>query len=240
MKRLCVVICLLICVFTISTPIKTFKASAQTNTYLRIIEDELPFFADEKGVEFMFFLPYTYYVKLIERGEILCKIEFGFQGGTALVGYVPTQGLFEDGLTVIAPFPDLKIKTSRSAVLYADTEHTEQLQYVFSGREVNFIGYSVSTQGVYSCFVEYNGRIGYIKDSDLLPFDILNHPNELTFLKQDNSPTPENQPLASSFELKYVIIACLVVAGVLGLIFVFRKVPSSNPAISYYDENDYE
>lgn len=240
MKRLRWTICLIICLFLITPTYKNISVSAENHSYLRIIESELPFFADENGVEFMFFLPYTYYVKLLERGEILCKIEYGSQNGTALVGYVPTSGLFEDNLSVTNPYPNLKIKTSRSAVLYANAEYSQQIQYVFSGREMNFLGYSRSNDGVYSCFVEYNGTIGYVKDTELLPFDLLNHPNELTFLKPEPTPTPDKPTITTTFDLKYLIIACLLIAGLLALVFVFRKVPSSSPAVSYYDENDYE
>ncbi len=247
MKRLYIILCFIVCFFAVSLsafPQKKSVKAENNGKYLRVIEENVPFFADEQGLEYIFNLPYTYYVKLLAEGEILSKVEYGALGGTALIGYVPTKSLYNDDLSVISPYPNLKIKTLCTTILYSDSEYTTQVQYIFSGREMTFLGSSISTNGVYACFVEYNGRIGYVKDNDIIPFNLENHPNELTFLEPEPEPELipeiENEGSTTKVSLKYVIIACLLFAGVLSLLLVFRKTPATSPAVSYYDENDYE
>ncbi len=233
----------LLSIFSCSLPVA--NASASAPEYLRVINEVTPFYADGEGVELLFYLPYTYYVKTIELGEILSHVEcYGEDGSILIDGYAPTEMLFDDGLPVTNPYPSITVTTAYSSVLYSDSELSSPLQYVFAGRELCFYGklsYK-NSQTIY--FVGYNGKLGYITESAIEPFIMPLHPNALTFLDTENSPEEIVNNGAESKNsltgIRVIIIVCLISAGVIALLLCLKKKPKTEPAVSYYDENDYE
>lgn len=222
------------------------KVSAEEDEYLRVITEDTPFYSDKTADSPLFYLPYTYYVRVIERGEYITHVEYA-ENGASIDGYVPTNKLFADGLPVLNPFPSVAVITAGTAVLYKDYSLTSTLQYVFEGRKMYYYGKYYSTQGKTVYYVGYNDRLGYVKEEDLVPFTIAYHPNELTFLiKEEPTPeTPQEAPQTteekdSVFNIRIAIIAVLGIAGVVALIVALGKRPKPAPAASYYDENDYE
>ena len=213
-----------------------------SENYARVIDDKTPFYSDEDGVNVLFYLPYTYYVKVLDSSGLLAHVEYGFDSDTLFDGYVPTEKLFFDGLNVNAPFPTTNLSSDKTITLYDDKNCTINLQYVFSGRKIKFLGHA-ENNGKYLCYVEYNGTMGYVKEEDLAPYSIPNHINPLTFLPQEDD---KNLNISinggnDNLVLKILIVACLLGAGIVALFTAFRKKPSSSIAVSgYYDENDYE
>lgn len=213
--------------------------------YLRIITDDTPFYADKSAETPLFYLPYTYYVRILSRGELFSHVEYG-SGGAAIDGFVPTDKLFYDGLSVENPFPDVKTLTANTAVLYKTAALSDTVQFVFEGRELYLYGKYSSPQGKILYYVGYNDKLGYVKEEDVLPFTIANHPNELTFLPPEPTPAPEPEQTEdetkkdSVFNLRIAIFVILGLAGVIALILALNKKPKPSPAASYYDENDYE
>ena len=224
-------------------PVSAISVYADYGKYLRVITQDTPFYENPTDENPIFNLPYTYYVKALERTGDYIHVECYGQGGTAgLDGYVPESALFDDGLTVVNPFVVLEITTASTAVLYQDSQLTQPLQYLFADRELKYYGaISNGEQNVY--YVSYNNRLGYVKESDVFPFSIPNHPNELTFLIPETPPiTEEPSPPEEYdfFSLRIVIIACLVFAGIMALVLVVDKKSHKAVATSYYDDNDYE
>lgn len=229
--------------FSAENPLKAY--AIESGEYLRIITDDTPFYDDKTAETPLFYLPYTYYVRVLSRGELFSHVEYG-SGGAAIDGFVPTDKLFYDGLTVENPFPDVKTLTADTAVLYKTAELSDTVQFVFEGRELYLYGKNFSPQGKILYYVGYNDKLGYVKEEDVLPFTVANHSNELTFLPSASESTPEpEQPSGktqndSVFNLRIAIFAVLGLAGVIALILALNKKPKTSPAASYYDENDYE
>ena len=137
-------------------------------------------------------------------------------------------------------YPQIKIQTAKSTALYQDSDTKILIQYLFAQRELCFYG-TIKNQSEYVYFVEYNGNLGYVKESDVSPFTIPNHPNPLSFIPEE-TPPPIEEPTTSNDSvdtLRIIIIASLIFAGLSGLVVVIKKRPSV-PVNTYYDENDYE
>ncbi len=218
--------------------------------YARVITDDTPFYSDASGKRLLFYLPYTYYVRILSNGAFYTHVECYGTGGTAAIdGYVPSDMLFYDGLSVKNPYVDIKLTALSTAVLYSDSELKTPVQYVFAGRTMSYYGTLPLGENSYAYFVGYNDRLGYVKESDVLPFEIANHPNELTFIPKEE-PEPETPPAEEpednannsrlAFDLRILIIASLCFAGITAIFVAFRKKPKKHPAAGYYDENDYE
>ncbi len=244
MKKTAIILVILITIsISVFTPSSIKFVQADYGKYLRVITEDTPFYQNPSDNEPIFYLPYTYYVKALETVGDYVHVECYGQGGTAgLDGFVPVGALFDDGLTVINPFVVLEITTVNTAILYQDSALTEPLQYLFANRELKYYGaIKNGEQSVY--YVSYNNRLGYVRESDVFPFSIPNHPNELTFIVPEE-PIPDEQPQVSDeqdfFTLKMVIIACLVFAGIMALVVALNKKPNKAVAVGYYDDNDYE
>lgn len=223
--------------------IDNIKSVNADSVYARIISDNTPFYQTEEAKSPLFYLPYTYYVKILKQGETLTHVECYGDGNTAaLDGFVPTDMLFYDGLKVENPFVVLDITTVDTAVLYQDANLKTQTQYIFENRNMHYYGWLNSDNGKVF-YVSYNDKLGYIKEADVFPFSIPNHPNELTFITPE---IPEEPPKDTSntnddfFGIKVAIIVCLTFAGIVALLFAISKRRNPNLAISYYDDNDYE
>ena len=239
--------------FCIISPINTVTTYA-TSQYLRVITDDTPFYQNPLDTSPTFFLPYTYYVKVIGTEGDFTHVEcYGTNKMIAVDGYVPTTLLYDDGLPVSNPFVNVSITTVSTAVLYLDSEMTTPLQYVFSNRNLKYYGlYKNGDEVLY--FVEYNGKLGYISEDFVYPFAIANHPNELTFIQVDSPEEPNNtpsetpptqnntneQPNEDFFSLKIIIIVCLLFAGIVALFIALKQSPKKPNSGRYYDENDYE
>lgn len=243
----CVIMLSSVCTLSANAVIRKpiFARAEENGEYSRVITDDTPFYSDKNATDPLFYLPYTYYVKVLERGELFYHVEYA-EGGAAIDGYVPANKLFDDGLEVVAPFPDVTPTTAATAVLFKDASLTTSVQYIFEGRKLFFYGKYYSPQGKPLYYVSYNDRLGYVKEEDLVPFTLSNHPNELTFIEpeqqEENPPeTAEKTPSKESvFDLRIAIFVTLGLAGVIALIFALGKKQKSTPAASYYDENDYE
>lgn len=232
-----------ICSYSFFTiPKVTTSAEVQ---YLRVITEQTPFYKNATDSQPLFYLPYTYYVKVLDDDGAFVHAEISISDTVpALDGYVPSQMLFSDGLIVNSPYPQLKLKTVSTALLFEDASLSTPIQYVFTDRNMEYLGsYTHASGNVY--YVSYNNRLGYVKESDVYPFQLQNHPNELTFIEPEPEPLPdtpeqEEQTENNLLSVKVIIIICLVFAGIIGLIFAVKTKPRKGTAITYYDENDYE
>ena len=217
----------------------------QSSGYLRIITEDTPFYADAGGNNLLFYLPYTYYVKVLEESTFFTHVELSPQNGAAIDGYAPTEKLYFDGLAVSFSYPSLEITASRATAFYKDRTQNNVIQYVFENRTMRYYGELPLSTGGKLYFVGYNNRLGYVKEEDVLPFSLENHPNPLTFLPKEpeNTEPAETSPqkeTADATVLRIIIIACLSAAGIIALFIALRKKPQPHAAASYYDENDYE
>lgn len=225
--------------FCASVP-KLVLADSVKKEYLRVINEKTPFFKSVLDDEPLFFLPYTYYVKVLGSTGEFVHVELQGQSSVALDGYVFAEELFYDGLQVNEPYLNMNITTADTTVLYADPELTSPIQYIFADRQLCYYGEYEKTQNRVF-FIGYNDRLGYVKESAILPFTIDNHPNPLTFLTpetpEENLSSGEN---SGFFSLKAVIFACLLFAGIIALIFALTNKRKTELHSNYFEENDYE
>lgn len=238
MKKFCFVLPLIL--YTIFSCCVIQTTHAQTGfEYKRVINQTTPFFSNVLDERPLFYLPYTYYVKVLDQVGEFSHVEIHGDGQIAIDGFVPTDMLFFDGQQVIYPYLDLKIKTLTTTLLYLDADLSTPSQYLFAERELTYYGEFSGEQGKVF-YVSYNNRLGYVKQTDVYPFNIENHPNELTFLpKEPQKESVKTTTTKDFFSIKYIIIACLIFAGLFAL-FVALNNKSKKQTFSYHEENDYE
>jgi hypothetical protein len=226
----------------IGIPITYAKASSN-EVYARIITHDTPFYKSPFDENPTFYLPYTYYVKVLNYQQDLAHIEcYGDGNITAIDGFVPTEYLYIDNLEVTSPFVVLELTTVETAILYEDSSLLVQSQYIFKDRKLNYYG-QLTSNGITLYYVGYNSKLGYVKESDVYPFSIPPHPNELTFLTPEVEETPHQENTSKTqdfFGIKIAIIICLLFAGFIGLFVALSNKREKTVATTFYDENDYE
>ena len=223
-------------------PFSNTAYAENDDKYYRVIDNQTPFFSDVNGENLMFYLPYTYYVKVIGKSGNVAHIEcFGGGNTIKIDGYTYFDNLFFDGLEVINPYLDQKVVTRSSTVLYSSISLDDPIQFIFADRFLNYYGYLKSSQDQYVYCVEYGGVIGYVKEADLYPFYIENHPNNLTFLPS-TSPDAPDKPVGNKnavIPFRIIIISCLTLAGLIAL-FISLKKKKSPATRDFYDDGEDE
>ena len=242
MKKLYLLLAISISVVTLFY-IDNKPVSANTQTeYLRVIDKTTPFYKNIYDSQPLFYLPFSYYVKIIGHSGDYYHIELnGDNGHVAIDGYTPAQKLFDDNLPVLSPYLELSITTVSTAVLYSDQNLSNPIQYVFAERTLKYYGEIQTEQGTLF-YVGYNNRLGYVKESNIYPFIIKNHPNDLPIDPSDSLGTTPS-PLANEtgiFGLRSIIIACLFFAGAIALFIALKSNSNKQKNLNYYEENDYE
>lgn len=214
--------------------------------YARVIDNETPFFSSTYSSYPLFYLPYTYYVEIIAEQQEFYHVYYnGYSSGVKLDGYVPKDKLFFDDLNVVSPYPNVKVNLLNSTTLFLDLSMSEPITHIFSDRTIMPYGYNYAKDGSYVFYISYGNELGYVKEKDVAPFTIENHPNPLTFLSPPKTDNPEvlDEPTQTSNynSLKTFIIIALVFAGVIGLFIAFKgKTDKTQVTTGFYDENEYE
>ena len=247
-------------IFIISTTNFTIAKATQETLRLsvyagydfrRIIDDTTPFYSDKQGNNLLFYLPYTYYVRVLEKGDWLSRVEIVGENVISIDGYVPTDMLFDDDLAVSSPYVNLNVKLKNTATMYDSPSCLNAIHIVYSDRDLNYYGTVMRDDGVRLFYVSYFNKIGYVYENDVVPFTIPNHPNELTFIVTEEPSPPETnqepteetqQPDSSSVlsNVRIIIFTCLIFAGLLAIVFAFKNKQKPIKETNYYDENDYE
>ena len=232
-----------ILLFSIIFPLKIKPVKAE-GVYFRVITEDTPFYLTQNDTTPLFYLPYTYYVKVIREELNFFYVEYGEGDDMPCIdGYVPKGMLFDDNLSAESRYPLITITTLNSLSLYEDINKTKTLQYVFKDRNLVFYGTNFSPNGEKLYYVSYNNKLGYVCEEDIIPFTISNHPNPLTFLPEEKPPIEEppttSQKENSTVTLRYLIIGLLAFAGIFALIIAFKGKPIAKQN-GYFDENEYE
>ena len=220
------------------SPSKVFAISQVE--YKRVMTDDTPFYTDENASQLLFYLPNTYYVKILSENNGLTHVEC-FNGGSApaLDGYVPSEFLVENPLYSGNPYLSLTITSTSSCILYSDPSLSQNLQYVFAGREMFYYGVYKRSQGENLFLVYYNGKLGYVKESGVMPFTVTPHPDPMPQPEQPEEQLSAPQANTPFDTIRTAIIVCLVLAGIVALLLVVKKKNKPATVATYYDDNDY-
>jgi len=238
-KLLCAIAALTI----LSTNFFTAAPARAASVYGRAITENVGFY-QKKDAPVLFYLPYTYYVKISEHGAAVSRAEIFSDGSLtpAIDGYVYTDELYYDDTVPATPFYEQTLTTAKTASFYANAAGTEMLRYIFENRSLRYYGYVTDAAGHYMYFAEYNGQLGYVAEDSVMPFTFVKHPNPLPSPVTPEKPGDTELPKKNGglpYGIKIAIIVSLCLAGV--TVFIFALKPEKkHKEVAFYDDNDYE
>ena len=191
--------------------------------YLRVVTKNVMFCASPTISDAVFELPYSYYVKKTGETGAFYQIEcYGESPYTPLLdGYVLKTDVISENTD--APYLNLTVTTATSTVLYEDKDLTTPIQYVFKNRTLGYYGaYKLGNQ--YAYCVTYNDKIGYVRESELIPFDVPLHATPIKLspvTPDDKQETPIKDTGDST--LKIIVIVALGIGAF--IIFALIVIP---------------
>ena len=200
-------------------------SKAEQSVYMRVVDSTTPFFLSDTDSQPLFYLPCSYFVKVLDQTEHFYHIECFGNNTPAIDGLVPKEKLVSVDYQVQEPYMNTCVTTSSSCMLYADSSAKQSIYHIFPQRTLNLYGL-LSREGEENLYlVCYNNKIGYVKESCLNPFTMPTHPIPLP---QEQKPqkveTTINQSPSIGFDgLKTAIIICLSLAGVIALCLVVKR-----------------
>lgn len=218
--------------------LSSYVCAEETSSYKRVVTTDTPFYLDQNKTQILFYLPYTYFVKVLEDLGELTHVECYGNSLPKIDGYVPTNSLLEWKTTPQDPYPNVTLTTAKACNLYQDNTLTKSTRLIFANRALSFVGvfYQNGQENVY--MVYYNQTIGFVKESDLLPFEMPLHPEPMPSGEKEEGVENSTPNFTSNTLLRYAVIGCLLLAGIIALFFSLRK---KNTTTTTFDgEADYE
>ncbi len=231
LKKLSIAIALSLYILLSSTQI--IKVNASNESYARILCNDAIVYQDANLSEPIFVLPYSYYVKIESQNQNSIRISFGNSDGIypQIVGYVSLDKLTIVDYIPISPYPQIKVSTDVSDVLFNDFEQKNPYFNV-AMNEVMFYYGEIKNQDKTLCYVYYLKKLGYIDKSSLNPFSVPLHPDEIKIQEEGGANDGEGENLSQTpsnaigENLQIVIIVGISIISISVVYFLFK--PSKN------------
>lgn len=208
-------------------PLNVVKTYAELPRYGRILTEDAGFYSD-KGDDFKFYIPYSYYVKILSVGELYSKVSYGYEDNKYPIinGYVYTENLHISDYVPTSPFAVITLTVISDGVLFGNIDLTEQKVGVCSGKQVFYYGDAYATNGEDLCYVCYDGYLGYMRLSCFSSFTIKLNPDPIDYPEIESSTYSNQTAEKSSFfkndKIQLMIIACISIVSVSVVYLLFK------------------
>ena len=235
MKKFIAII-LSILIFNIS-PASVY-AQATDYSYSRILTEDTGFYSDAGGNYLKFYLPYGYFVKILEVGPTYTKVCYMNDNSQfpLLSGYIKTVDLIPRYDTPISPYPLLNLTVISDDVLFSDSALTISKIGVYANSLAVYYG-ELSSGDTSLVYVYCNGYLGYMRKICFAPFTVPTHPEPIitsTSSEQSSNSAEEKTKTNSTDNLQILIVAGISVIVVSIVYLVFR------PGEKRVKENSYD
>lgn len=183
-KFLCAAACFLLA----SSPITNhfYKSSlnstkqAQASTeYARVLNEETPFYSDPDLRSVKFYLPYSYFVRVVNEGVDATRVCYMENyDAPAREGYIKTCDLFVCDYTPEAPYPNLKLILKSDEVLFSNPADKTARVVLSVGDSAYYYGELPVSSEIF--YYVYSGiYVGYVRKNAFFEHTLSLHPQPL-------------------------------------------------------------
>ncbi len=217
------------------------------------MNESTPFYSDYGLSMIKFYLPYTYFVKVVDaQAEVTRVIYMDGQSNIPLrEGYIKTCDLFLFDGEPTNPYPEVNIKITSDEVLFADSQKQYPKTVLTSGDLAVYYG-DLTDGNEKFCYVYCNGYVGYVRKSAFAPFEIPRHSLPLTPeipdppissevpIESDNGAiSGADDNLDSTMRIIVIIAVALTCVSVIYLLFKPKQTTDFKVA-PWRDEDDFD
>ena len=223
--------------------------NASEASWARIINDQTPFFSDINCTMIKFYLPKSYFVKILQLGDDATRVIYMDSDLKipSREGYIKTCDLLIFEQPVYNPYPNITLKITADEILFADSNKNYPKTILSYGDSGLLYG-TLIINGENFCYVYANGYIGYVRRSAFAPFEIPMHEIPLSTQNsseesEDSSPTTPQTNDTNSIDstLKIVIIVAISITclSVIYLLFKPKNETSLKVALTQESDDDF-
>ncbi|MBR4419611.1 MAG: hypothetical protein IKT32_01910 [Clostridia bacterium] len=229
------------------------KVKASEIKWARIVSDKTPFYSDYSCSMIKFYLPKTYFLKVVNAGNDLTRViymddsdELPFREG-----YVKTCDLeLFDGVPQ-NPYPEIEIQLLSDEVLFADS-NKQYPKTVLSANSTAIYYGELDQNGESFYYIYSNGYLGYARKNAFKPFEIPPHELPMHTQNPEESDSAVNAPTSAGGQngmqvvttvdttMKVIITIAVALISVSVIYLLFRPRQSTQQrVIAFSDEEDF-
>lgn len=219
------------------------RANATSFTYARVVVSDAAFYADRSLSMPRFFLPESYFVRIISDDLDVCRV--AYMDGTSRPvkeGYVKTVCLSFVYEVPAVIYPDVTLSVKTEEVLFSDLTSFTPRAVLSASSSAVYYGETVFGGETY-VYVYASGYVGYVRKSGFDPFSVPLLPDYRR--EEDQTSSIDISSSSSSSEVKsalgadtgkIAVIAAALIA-VVSVVFIITR-PSKKTADAFYKDDD--
>ena len=224
-------------IFLVVIALTPCSVKAQEQVYSRALTTDTGFYSDQNGTYLKFYLPYGYYVKILENGSFYTKVMYMNENSAfpTLTGYIKNVDVITCDYIPSTPYPMLYVTLCEDEVLFSDSQLNVSKVGVYAETSAVYYGEITNSVGVELVYVYCNGYLGYVRKSAFYPFEVPKNPQPI---EQVSASSPTQSKKSGGNELQLLVVAGISVIVVTFVYMIFRpgeKKTEKQPN-RYYDE----
>lgn len=228
---------------------QTQLVNASDTVWARIINEQTPFFSDIACSMIKFYIPKSYFVKVIEVNSDSTRVIYMDNDlkVPSREGYIKTCDLLIYNQEVYNPYLNLSLKITSDEILFADTNKTYPKTILSYGDNALLYG-TLTINGENFCYVYANGYIGYVRRSAFAPFEIPMHEiplsNKISSEESEDSsiltePTNTNSSIDSTMKIVIIVAISITCLSVIYLLFKPKNDSALKLALTQDNDDDF-
>ncbi len=209
----------------------TARAESQ---YYRVLKEDVAFCTSPSLDTALFYLPYSYYVKKLDVSGEFYHVSC-YSGSTpTLDGYVLISDL-TPCQNENPPFLNFQITTVKATSLYTDNTLTDNLQFIFQNRTLNYYGKYYSGSGSVIFYVYYNKNLGFVEEEAVFPFVVPLQQDKLPTAKEDTTEKSVDKTDKTETALKSTVIVSIALST--AIIIALIVIPDKKEKSAFADKS---
>ncbi len=244
-SKILILINFLICALSYS---QSTLAFADEIKYGRIVTPDCAFYADASCKILKFYLPESYYVKIIAVKSDVSRVVFKDGGSLYPMseGYVKNVCLELCDSAPLTPYPDINLELTRDEVIFSDVERLSPIVVVERSHQPVFYG-DITINGESLLYVYAKGYVGYMSKTAFKEFEVpllsdyqVKPPENSDSVSVNDSTILSSDSLAddNEFGANEVLIIALIIIVALFIIFLILRPEKSGVKKSRYDNDE--
>lgn len=159
---------------------KTKTAYAENaREYARVLNENTPFYSDPSCKILKFYLPYSYFVRIIKTGTEATRVIYMENAlAPAREGYVKTADLYVCDYVPESPYPQLKLTLKNDEILFSSPADGDALVVLTAGDYAYYYG-ETQIDGDLFYYVFSGVYVGYVRKDAFYAHSLALHPKEL-------------------------------------------------------------
>lgn len=220
------------------------KIAYADTEYARILNEQTPFYSDPGCQMLKFYLPFSYYVRVVKLGSDCIKVAY-MENATAPAreGYIKTCDFFPCDYAPENPYPAVNLSLKSDEVLFSTPQADDPRVVLPAGEQACFYG-SIDLGGEVFYYVYSGAYVGYVRKRAFSEHVIPKHTyplpkEEEPIEEQPESARPSEQEKQNNENsgLSAVIIAIVAVVSVCVIYLLFRPESRAIKKAAYSDDD---